>query len=406
MASEGQPHGGSSDKPPSRSGGSGAPRSSGSGRPAGGKPAGGKPYGDKPAGGKPYGSKPAGGRSGDGKSYGDKPAGGKSYGDKPAGGKSYGSKPAGGRSSDGKPYGDKPSGSRSYGDKPYGDKPSGGRPPSGQGGDRSRSVRTSSGDRKQYGERGERNERPERKVILDVPEIPEEIEYGQLDKQVRSRLRTLSKENAEDVGRHLIMAGLLVETDPELAYRHAMVASARGGRVDVVREAAALTAYATGRYAEALRELRTVRRLSGSSEHLALMADCERGLGRPERAIALSQEPEAASLDPVGKVEMAIVVAGARADMGDLESALGVLNRLVTKEDALQVRIDEARADVLRKLGRADEAEALESSLPSPEPEDDDEDIVVYDTVIPEDQAETGGPSEPDAGHTNGADRS
>lgn len=357
MASDGKPNSGSGGKPP-RSGGS----QGGSG--GAGRSSGGKNYGNKPgSGGKSYGDKPSGGRGG-GKSYGDKPAGANRYGDKPSGGRPGSGRPSSGGTGSG---------------APRGGTLRGGRP-----------VRSGSGDHKQYGERGAR---PERKEALDVPEIPEEIEYGQLDKQVRSRLRTLSKENAEDVGRHLIMAGLLVDSDPELAYRHAMVASARGGRVDVVREAAALTAYATGRYAEALREFRTVRRLSGSSEHLALMADCERGLGRPERAIALSQEPEASQLDATGAVEMAIVVAGARADMGDHEAALAVLNRLDIKDPAIVARVSEAKADVLRTLGRDAEADALARTLPVPE-EPEEEDVVVFDTAEVEIEAPVAATSE------------
>ncbi|MFP5360157.1 MAG: hypothetical protein ACLGHM_06655, partial [Actinomycetes bacterium] len=38
-----------------------------------------------------------------------------------------------------------------------------------------------------------------RSQSIEVPEIPEEITYSQLDKAVRARLRTLSKDNAEDV---------------------------------------------------------------------------------------------------------------------------------------------------------------------------------------------------------------
>jgi phospholipid/cholesterol/gamma-HCH transport system ATP-binding protein len=90
------------------------------------------------------------------------------------------------------------------------------------------------------------------------PEIPEDVEFSMLDREVRARLRTLSKDNAWAVGRHLVMAGRLIDEDPELAYEHAQAAVRHGGRVDVVREAAGLAAYRTGRFAEALRELRTV----------------------------------------------------------------------------------------------------------------------------------------------------
>src|SRR5690606_27820371 len=99
---------------------------------------------------------------------------------------------------------------------------------------------------------------------IPEPALPEEVTFGELDRAVRARLRTLSKENAEQVGRHLVVVGRLLGTDAEAAYEHAQGAVRRGGRVDVVREAAGLAAYGTGRYAGALRELRTVRRLNGS----------------------------------------------------------------------------------------------------------------------------------------------
>ncbi|WP_084072895.1 tetratricopeptide repeat protein [Demequina sp. NBRC 110052] len=188
------------------------------------------------------------------------------------------------------------------------------------------------------------------------------------------------------MGRHLIMAGHLIDTDPELAYRHAQVASQRGGRVDVVREAAALTAYATGRYAEALREFRTVRRLNGLHDHLPLMADCERGLGRPERALALAQEDGAKSLDAVGRVELEIVVAGARQDLGEADAALVLLNRIKAPNEELRLRVLEARAQTLRALGREDEAAAIEAELPDPaDVEEPEEDVILYDTAeLPE----------------------
>jgi len=188
---------------------------------------------------------------------------------------------------------------------------------------------------------------------------------GDLDRAARSRLRTLSKENADGVARHLVMAGRLLDENPELAYEHAQAAVRRAGRVDVVREAAGLTAYHTGRYAEALRELRTVRRLNGSSEHLPVMADCERGLGRPERAIALSREPEAAELDEAGQIELAMVVAGARLDMSEPDGALVALDAPVVRRAKGEVaeRVALVRADALEALGRVGEAHGLRVSV-------------------------------------------
>ena len=186
-----------------------------------------------------------------------------------------------------------------------------------------------------------------------------------LDRAARARLRTLSRENADAVARHLVMAGRLLEDEPELAYAHAAEAVRRAGRVDVVREAAGITAYRTGRYAEALRELRTARRLGGSNDHVPLMADCERGLGRPERALDLAAE-HAGTLQAEVAVELDIVVSGARLDLGQPDAALAALNtpatRAATGEQAL--RVTEARAAALEACGRGAEAEALMASLP------------------------------------------
>lgn len=149
------------------------------------------------------------------------------------------------------------------------------------------------------------------------------------------------------------MAGRLLDEDPELAYEHAQAAVRRAGRVDVVREAAALAAYATGRYAEALREIRTVRRLSGQDEHRALEADCERGLGRPDRALTvIAQAPP--GLPVAQRAELAMVEAGARMDLGDTEAALAVLERAsdLPVDTDTQERLVAATTDVLIALGR------------------------------------------------------
>ncbi|WP_225437344.1 hypothetical protein [Arthrobacter sedimenti] len=127
------------------------------------------------------------------------------------------------------------------------------------------------------------------------------------------------------MSKHLVMAGRLIDFVPELAFEHALAASRRGGRLACVREAVAMTAYAAGKYGEALRELRTFRRISGSNVHLPLMADCERGLGRPDRALDLIKSEDAETLDTAGKVELAIVESGARGDLGDLDAALSAL---------------------------------------------------------------------------------
>ena len=56
--------------------------------------------------------------------------------------------------------------------------------------------------------------------------------------------------------------------------------------------------------------------MTGSVELWPVMADCERGLGRPERAMAMAGAPEVQKLDKAGQVEMRLVAAGARQGHG------------------------------------------------------------------------------------------
>ncbi|MGH8895016.1 MAG: hypothetical protein ACRDWY_17200 [Actinomycetes bacterium] len=184
---------------------------------------------------------------------------------------------------------------------------------------------------------------------------------AELDRSVRSELTSLSRINAEAVARHLVIAGRLLDEDPEAAYAHAVAARDRAGRVGAVREAAGLTAYYTGRYAEALAELRAARRISGDQSLLPVMADCERGLGRPERALAMVSSPETKALDASGRAEMLIVASGARRDMGQADAAVLLLQGPELRpgrRKAWSARLFYAYAEALRDAGR--DAEALQ----------------------------------------------
>lgn len=90
-------------------------------------------------------------------------------------------------------------------------------------------------------------------------------------------------------------------------------APARGG-IAAIREAVGIAAYHCGDWNQALAEFRAARRMGSKSALLPLIADCERGVGRPEKAIELSKSTEAAELTGDDADELRIVVAGARAD--------------------------------------------------------------------------------------------
>ena len=206
------------------------------------------------------------------------------------------------------------------------------------------------------------------------PMIPAGVTIEDLDPEALESLSTLSGANREIVGRHLVAAGQMLDVDPEVAYQHAQAAVRRAGRVDVVREAAALTAYATGRYEEALREVRAVRRMRGDESLRAIEADSERGLGRPERAVTVVEAADLKKIPLEDQVELVLVSAGARADLEQYDVALLVLeealHKLSAKADPNAVgRLQSFRADVLRMLGREEDAAAAEALIP-PVPEE------------------------------------
>ena len=195
----------------------------------------------------------------------------------------------------------------------------------------------------------------------DDPPVDEDALPGELDRAAWRELKALTKENAEWVAGHLVMASRVVDEDPERAHKHALAAARRAGRIPVVRETVGITAYLQEDFALALRELRTYRRLSGSNDQLPLMVDCERGLGRPDRALELASEVPRSSLDVAVQVELAIARSGARLDMGKPDLALTELEIPQLNPDvaySFSPALFDSYAVVLAELGREEEAAA------------------------------------------------
>lgn len=204
---------------------------------------------------------------------------------------------------------------------------------------------------------GYREERINRRMT--DPDLPSDIDITDLDPSVLQDLSSLSKENSEAVAKHLIMAATWLDDDPQLSLRHARAAKDRAGRVSVAREMNGIAAYRAGEWKEALAELRAARRISGGPGLLAVMADCERGLGRPEKAIELWRSDDAKELAPEDAIELAIVAAGARLDMGQADSAVVTIQRAQPNKDDTGVaacRLSYAYANALLEAGRKDEA--------------------------------------------------
>ncbi|WP_410636581.1 hypothetical protein [Amycolatopsis sp. cmx-4-83] len=179
---------------------------------------------------------------------------------------------------------------------------------------------------------------------------------------------------AETVGKHLVAAGGLLDSDPEAALEHAKYAKAKASRVPIVREALGLVAYHIGNWSEALSELRAVRRMTRTDDHIAIIADAERALGRPERALDLAKEVDTAKLAKATQVELAIVAAGARRDLGQLDAAVVSLqgdDLKAEKREPWSARLFYAYADNLAAAGR--EEEAVRWFLNSAEADENDE---------------------------------
>ena len=254
-------------------------------------------------------------------------------------GQSSGGRPSGGRSDD-----RRNAGSRSGA-------PGGGR-------DRGKSGGKRDFSRPRRDERTD-EQRTESQARYDGPPIPEEITGKELDRSIQGQLKSLPEKLGQRVARHLVAAGLLIDSEPKVAYEHTLAARARASRLAVVREAVGEAAYAAGEYTEALAELRAAKRMNGAQDYVAIMADCERALGRPDRALALVRNAPTEKFSPALLAELTIVEAGARRDRGELDAALRTLetSHLNSKtREPWVARLRYAYADALVEAGRPQDA--------------------------------------------------
>ena len=200
--------------------------------------------------------------------------------------------------------------------------------------------------------------RPVNKDFTKDPIIPEGITGEELDKVTRGDLLTLSADNAKIVAQHLACVHAFADSEPEVAHEHAQAAVRHAGRVAVVRETAGYAAYRVGKYEIAIKDLKAAFRINGDASIWPVLADCERGLGRPRKALELAGAPEAKKLAKDQAIELRIVAAGARRDLGEIEAAVLTLqtNDLNTENDSWAIRLRYAYADALAAAGRSEEA--------------------------------------------------
>jgi tetratricopeptide (TPR) repeat protein len=205
----------------------------------------------------------------------------------------------------------------------------------------------------------------------------------------------------------LLVATSLAE-DPDQAYGYAKQARGLAARVGVVRETCAIAAYQAGDWAGALAEFRAARRLTGRASYLPPMADCERALGRLDRALDLVTGPDAQAADDDTKIELRIVESGIRRDQGLPDAAVVALQGPELTGSRIRpehARLYYAYADALLAAGREDEARTWFGRAASADVDDETDAADRYDelddfSVADLDDADL----EDDADLTDGAD--
>ena len=231
---------------------------------------------------------------------------------------------------------------------------------------------------------------------IEAPALPDEATPELLDLEVRKELRGLPIGLAEVVARHLVAAAMVLDDDPALALAHARTAASLAARLPVTREAAGIAAYHAGEYATALVELRTARRMDGSARYLPMIADAERGLGRPERAVTYLTDPAAEALDPAGRAELLIVGSGARRDLGQPEAAVVLLQDEATRPGPPRpwtARLRYAYAEALLDADRPVEAlRAFEAAAAIDDEGETDADERAYELMTAQLAADSAGP--------------
>lgn len=241
------------------------------------------------------------------------------------------------------------------------------------------------------------------------PKMPKGMEWSMLSTEERERLRGLSKEHAENIGLHILAAYSLEEQDPQGALAHAKWVAKQASRIDFARETLAFIAYRQGDYKLALRELRTAYRMNGYLDYLPFIADCERGLGNPKKAIEIGSSDDAKQLRGEAKVEMFLVYAGALADMKLWDKAIDLVHTVARSKGlagAYRMRAIQAEQYFLEEAGRGEEAveldqllDKLELQYADADEDETDENVVIdYDLAnLSEDLLEEAGITEDDA---------
>lgn len=217
---------------------------------------------------------------------------------------------------------------------------------------------------KRRGQHG--GKKPEYKTITSV-------KGGQLPKWVREEIiRSTPKDRRTPAINHLASA---MESFAEERYPAAVgelrKAKKLSPRSATIRELLGLSAYRSENWDEALRELRTFRRLTGDLIHYPVEMDCLRALNRSEDVIRAWDRLRGYDISPTINHEARVVYASFLLDQGRPRDAWPIIKpgRLVASPSQGELRRWYVAARVAMEAGDKEAARRLVAALDEQEPD-------------------------------------
>jgi tetratricopeptide (TPR) repeat protein len=208
--------------------------------------------------------------------------------------------------------------------------------------------------------RGPQGGQPQHKTITSV-------KGGQLPKWVRDEiLRSTPKDRRQPAITHLSKAmELFADERYPAAAAELRKAKELSPRSSTIREMLGLSAYRSGKWDEALRELRTFRRLTGDLIHYPVEMDSLRGLGRDDDVIKAWESLQGYDISATINHEARVVYASFLLDQGRARDAWPVIkpSRLVASPTQGELRRWFVAARVALEAGDKEAARRLVAAL-------------------------------------------
>lgn len=199
------------------------------------------------------------------------------------------------------------------------------------------------------------------------------VTSGQLPKWVRDDIvRSTPKDRREPALRHLSKGMQQFADERYPAALHELRrAKELSPRSSTVRELLGLSAYRSGRWEEALRELRTFRRITGDLIHMPVEMDCLRALGRKEDVTKTWDRIQEHDISATVSNEARVVYASFLVDEGKAREAWPIIKpgRLIASPSPGEVRRWYVAAKVALAAGDKDAARRIVAALDEQEPD-------------------------------------